>query len=110
MKLTFNPSGTNYLDWYLAANNSILEMSSEAYFVRVGNSKDELALYRQKNGEITKIIDGIDERINVNPLDIRVKVERLLGGMWSLWIDLLDGNEWVLEGSVQDSDINSSTY
>ena len=110
VKLTFNPSGTNYLDWYLAANDSILEMSSEAYFVRVGNSKDELALYRQKNGEITKIIDGIDERINVNPVDIRVKVERLLGGMWSLWIDLLDGNGWVLEGSVQDSDINYSTY
>ena len=110
VKLTFNPSGSNYLDWYLAANDSLIEMSSEAYFVRVGNSNNELALYRQKHGEITKIIDGIDDRINVNPVNIRIKVERLLGGMWSLWIDLLDENGWILEGSVQDSDINSSTY
>ena len=85
-------------------------MSAEAYFVRVGDSEDELALYRKQDGETTKIIDGLDDRINVNPVNIRIKVERLLGGMWSLWIDILDENGWILEGSVQDSDINSSTY
>ena len=110
VKLTFNPSGSNYLDWYLAANDSLLEMSSEAYFVRVGGSEDELALYRKQDGETTKIIDGLDDRVNVNPVDIRLKVERLIGGYWSLWVDLLDGNGWVLEGSVQDSEINASAY
>ena len=48
VKLTFNTSGSNYLDWYLAANDSLLEISSKAYFVRVGNSEDELALYRKQ--------------------------------------------------------------
>ena len=68
-------------------------MNSESYFVRVGNWEGELALYRKQDGEITKIIDGLDDRINVNPFDIRVKVERLLGGYWPLWVDLLDGND-----------------
>ena len=45
-------------------------MSTEAYFVRVGDSEDELALYRKQDGETAKIIDGLDDRINVNPVDI----------------------------------------
>jgi len=32
VKLTFNPSGSNYLDWYLAANDSLLEMSSGLFY------------------------------------------------------------------------------
>ena len=110
IKLDFNPSSSNYLDWYLTANDSLLENCSEAYFVRIGNSEDELSLYRQENGETTKIIDGLDGRININPVNIKVKVERLLGGNWSLWVDLLDENGWVLEGSVQDHQINSTGY
>lgn len=39
-----------------------------------------------------------------------LEVERLICGYWSLWVDLLDGNGWVLEGSVQDSEINASAY
>ena len=85
-------------------------MSAEAYFVRLGDSEDELALYRKQDGETTKIIDGLDDRINVNPVDIRLKVECLIVGYWSLWVDLLDGNGWVLEGVVQDSEINASAY
>lgn len=33
-------------------------MSSEAYFIGVGDSKDELALYRKLDSETTKINNG----------------------------------------------------
>lgn len=57
-----------------------------------------------------KLITALYNRINVNPVDIRLKVERLIGGYWALWVDLLDGNDWILEGVVQDSEINASSY
>jgi hypothetical protein len=110
LKLDFNPSSSNYLDWYVIANDSLLENCSEAYFVRIGNSEDEVSLYRQKNGEITEIIDGLDGRVNVNPVEINVKVERSPGGNWTLWLDLLDENGWIPEGSAQDHQINDTRY
>ncbi|MCS5662835.1 MAG: lamin tail domain-containing protein [Flavobacteriales bacterium] len=110
LKLDFNPSSSNYLDWYVMANDTLLENCSKAYFVRIGNSEDEVSLYRQKNGEITKIIDGLDGRVNMTPVEINLKVERLSGGHWALWIDLLDENGWILEGSIQDHQINDTQY
>jgi len=110
LKLDFNPSSSNYLDWYIIANDSLLENWSEAYFVRIGNSEDEVSLYRQENGEFTKIIDGLDGRVNMNPVEINIKVKRSLGGNWALWLDLLDENGWVTEGSAQDHKINNAHY
>jgi len=110
LKMDFNPSSSNYLDWYIIANDSLLESCTEAYFVRIGNSEDEVALYRQENGEITKIIDGLDGRVNLNPVEIMLKVERHLDGNFFLWIDLLDGNGWLLEGEIQDAQLNNAQY
>jgi hypothetical protein len=110
LKMDFNPSSSNFVDWYILANDSLLENSSEAYFVRIGNTEDEVSLYRQENGEITKIINGLDDRVDINPVDLKLKVERTLGGNFSLWLDLNDGNGLVLEGEVQDAQLNNAQY
>ena len=110
LKMDFNPSSSNFVDWYIMANDSLLENSSESYFVRIGNTEDEVSLFRQENGEITKIIDGLDDRIDINPVEIKLKVERNLGGFFSLWVDLNDGNGWLLEGEAQDAQIYNAQY
>ena len=110
LKMDFNPSSSNYVDWYIMANDSLLENSSEAYFVRIGNTEDEVSLYRQENGEITKIIDGLDDRVDINPVELKLKVDRTLGGNFSLWIDLLNGTGWALEGTIQDVQISTAIY
>lgn len=110
IKMDFNPSGSNFTDWYFMANDSILKDAAKAYFVRIGNTADEVALYKQENGEITKIIDGLDNRVDVNPVEIRLKVERNEGANFSLWVDILDGNGWVLEGEAEDYSYSNSSY
>jgi len=110
LKMDFNPSSSNYLDWYIMANDSLLENSSGAYFVRIGTTEDEVSLYCQENGEITKIIDGLDDRVDLNPVEIKLKVERALGGNFSLWVDLLNGTGWTLEGTIQDTQISTAVY
>jgi len=110
LKMDFNPSSSNFVDWYILANDSLLENSSEAYFVRIGNTEDEVSLFRQENGEITKVIDGLDDRIDINPVEIKLKVERTLGGNFSLWIDLLNGDDWTLEGTIQDDQLSTANY
>jgi len=110
LKMDFNPSSSNYVDWYIMANDSLLESSTDGYFIRIGDTEDEVSLYRKKNGEITKIINGLDNRVDLNPVEIKLKVERSTGGCFSLWVNQLDGSAWQLEGVIQDTQINSAQY
>ena len=103
LKMEFNPSSSNFLDWYLLANDSIIETSKNAYFIRVGGSNDEIALYKREEELNSKVITSTPGIVNSNPVEIRLKAERKLGGLFSVWVDLLDGNEWTLLGTYTDS-------
>lgn len=109
-KLDFNPSGSNYLDWYIMANDSNLIDASEAYFVRVGDTEDEVSLYRQKEGEITKIIDGLDGTQSLQQVNVKLKVERKLGGNFVLWHKSADSLDWVNEGATIDNQCLNASY
>lgn len=110
LKLEFDPSSSNYLDWYLMANDSVLKNSTKAYFVRIGGAQDEVSLYRRINGEETKIIDGLNKRTKNNPVNLGIKVNQSVSGNWRLWVDLLDEKGWVLEGSVYDVEVQETSY
>jgi len=110
LKLEFNPSSSNYVDWYLMATDSVLKNSTKGYFIRVGGASDEVSLYRKLNGENTKIIDGLDKRIDTSPVHLRLKVTKSNTGDWSLWFDGLDGNDWILEGRTKDLEVRETKY
>ena len=102
VKMDFNPSASNYLDWYILASDSILKESNEAYFVRIGGTGDQLILYK-KEGEIsTQLITSSEGIVNTNPVEIRLKVERTVDGDIEVWADLLIDGNWVLIGSATD--------
>lgn len=110
IKMEFNPSGSNFTDWYFMANDSSLESASQAYFVRIGDSEDEVSLYKKEGGEITKLIDGLDDRVDVNPVEVKLKVRRNTGAQFTLWVDVLDGNGWLLEGEVVNNSFTNPSY
>ena len=110
LTLEFNPSSSNYVDWYLMANDSVLKNSTKAYFVRIGGALDEVSLYRKTNEEEIKLIDGLNKRIDSNPVNLRLKATQTLDGHWSLWIDALEGKGWVLEGDVRDFEVRETSY
>jgi hypothetical protein len=62
VQLAFNTSSANYVDAFLTATYSDLtDVNTTGYFVRLGNTDDEISLYRKDTGgTITKIIDGIN--------------------------------------------------
>lgn len=110
IKLDFNPSGANYLDWYFMANDSNLVLASEAYFVRVGDSQDEISLYRQKNGVRTKIIDGIDGSVSQSEVSIELRIERDMGGYFSLSHKVLNSDDWFIEGTIYDNQCHQAKF
>ncbi|MBA4303589.1 MAG: hypothetical protein C0424_05135 [Sphingobacteriaceae bacterium] len=104
MRLDFNPSSANYVDVYLTSNRPELDSSLQGYFVRVGNTTDEVSLYRQTGITRTEIIDGLDGLLDRNSSRLRIRVSRNSQGQWQLESDTTGtGNQYRLEGSVVDA-------
>lgn len=106
LNLKFSTSGVNYTDYYLVSDTAVLPANGNGYFVRIGGTPDEISLYRKDAGIITKIIDGVDGRSQVNASDnkIHIKVTRSASNDWVLADDNSGtGLNFVTEGVANDA-------
>ncbi|MEQ8469964.1 MAG: lamin tail domain-containing protein [Marinoscillum sp.] len=110
VEMGFNPSSGNQLFVYLASNQEDLTGDVDGYLVRLGNTEDEVSLYKQSGTTLTKIIDGEDDILDVSTVAIRVKVVRDENGNWELFRDTSGGTAYTSEGSVNDVSFTSSAY
>ena len=113
LRLSFNPSSANYIDICLASSQKKLyDTEANGYFIRVGNTQDEISLYRRdKGGIIEKVIDGEDGILNHSNNICKIKVTRDSSGKWTLYRDLSGtGNSWFKEGSVSDTTYKTSSW
>lgn len=112
IKLEFNPSSNNYLDVYLTSDHENLKEPLAGYFARIGNTQDEVSLYKQSGEKSTseKIIDGVDDRVDASVVELNIKVTRNIENSWELFIDpILDGN-YISEGTAVDGTHLYSSY
>ena len=112
-QITFNPSSANYIDVYLMASASDLTLTATSgYFVRIGNTDDEISLYRKDAGVAgIKIIDGVNGILNTSNNTIRIKVVRDAANQWNLSRDLTGtGTNFFNEGVVKDATYTSSAF
>ena len=113
VQFTFNPSSANYADVYLTASASdISQTTTTGYFVRIGNTTDEISLYRKDaSGAVTKIIDGADGILNTSNNIMKIKVVRDAADKWTLFRDLTGtGNSYSSEGFVTDATFTTSAF
>jgi hypothetical protein len=98
--MDFNPSSSNYCDIYLS-----IDQNKNGYFVRLGGTDDEVCLYKTTNSQSSKIIDGINDFLDLDSVKISVKVERDSIGNWQLWAKK---QEWELQGNAFENSFNTS--
>ncbi len=113
IQINFNPSSANYIDAYLISSNSDLTIAGNTgYFVRIGNTDDEISLYRKDaGGAIAKIIDGTDGILNNSNNVMKIKVTRDANNQWALSRDLSGtGNSFTSEGFVTDATYITSAF
>jgi hypothetical protein len=106
--LDFNPSGSNLFDFHLMSDSSNLESNHNGYFVRVGGSDDEISLFRKSGSSDAKIIDGPDNRVNLDPVSNWVKVLRFGNGDWKVYSRLESDSTLVSEGAINDLTFTTS--
>jgi hypothetical protein len=111
VEMGFNPSSTNRAFVYLISDNSNLKEPLNGYFVMLGNTADEVSLYRQNGNSWVKIIDGEDGILNTNRVRVRVRVNRDALGNWELFADTSVGfTGYVSQGTVFDNTYMNGNY
>jgi hypothetical protein len=110
VQLTFNPSSTNYTNVYLVSNQANLKGALNGYYVRIGNTADEVSLYRQTGTTGTIIINGVDGFVNSDPVIVRVRVTRDAFGNWELFADNTGGTAFQSMGTAFDNTFIQSNY
>jgi hypothetical protein len=113
VNLKLATSGTNYTDIYLTADNADLTNAAlNGYFVRIGNTLDEICLYKNTAGTSAKIIDGADGIVasSSNNL-IKIKVTRDVANLFTLYRDMSGtGGSYTSEGTVTDVAFTTSAF
>ncbi|HSI89744.1 MAG TPA: hypothetical protein VK927_01445, partial [Adhaeribacter sp.] len=112
LNLRFATSGANLAEVYLMSDAQNLAGSLNGYFVRIGDTQDEVSLYRKTGTTSTKIIDGTDGTIasTTNNL-VKVKVSRSTANLWTLEIDITGtGSNYISQGTVTDATHQRSEF
>ena len=110
LQMDFNPSSTNFSKIYLTSDQANLNAGLNGYFVKAGNTADEISLYRQNGTIETKIIDGLDGRLDLPLVKMKIKVLRNAVAGWQLFSDVGLSGKYILEGAVVDNDITASSF
>ena len=108
-RMEFDPSSSNYTRVYLISDNADLEGSLNGYYVMIGNTSDEISLYRQDGATTTEILDGLDESVGSAEVNVRIRVTRDGAGNWELLRDTTGGYSFISEGTVNDNTYTSSS-
>lgn len=106
-----NLTSANYVRFYLISDTAQLTSNRiNGYFILVGGTQKEVALYRQSGSATTKIIDGTDNRLNTTANDLIVKATRNADGTWQLFSKLSTETDFVIEGQTLDAQYMQSGY
>jgi hypothetical protein len=113
VNITFNPSSLNYIDVYLtSSSNNLSAITNTGYFVRIGNTNDQIAFYRKDaSGIATLLIDGVHGILNTSNNVMKIKVIRNGSNQWTLLRDLSgSGSSYTSEGSIIDNTYSTSAF
>ncbi len=110
LQMDFTPSSTNQVKIYLVADHSNLNGTLNGYFIKAGNTAREISLYRQSGTTETEIIDGLDDRINLPLVKIKIRVTRSESGLWQLFSDVGPSGTYSSEGTFTDNTFTNASY
>ena len=102
VQMDFNPSSSNFIKIYLTSDRPDLAGPLNGYFLMIGNTTDEVSLYRQTGSGVTKVIDGRDGALDLSAVRLRLRAATDDLGNWVVYTKTEDHLEWTLEGIARD--------
>ncbi|HEX8427656.1 lamin tail domain-containing protein [Hymenobacter sp.] len=113
VNLRLATSSGNYADvWLLSELADLKATGNRGYFVRLGGTTDEVALFRKDaTGSPVYVVNGADATLSstTNNL-VRVRITRSAQDSWTLERDLTGGTTYVSEGTATDATLRRGAY
>lgn len=112
VNLKFNPSGSNYVDVFLASDVADLKAVQNGYFVRIGDTEDWIAFHKISGGTTSAPLIKTAEKIlnNSSSKPYKIRVTRDATGNWELSIDKDVTGAFSLIGTVTDAGVAASNH
>lgn len=114
VNLQFSTSGSNFTDIYLISDKADLKSSLiNGYFVRIGNTEDEISLYKRSglSASSTKIIDGLNNSVASANNTVKIRASRNAAGLFKLEREVITINSaYFTEGTATDLSFTTSAY
>ena len=111
VRMEFNPSSSNFCKVYLVSDLPVLDGNVKGYYVRLsGSSADRISLYRQDGNTSTLVAESGDDWVDLNTVEVSVRVTRDSTGFWVLNADTSGGKNFVAIDSATDATYNSCQY
>lgn len=105
-------SSGNYMIVTLMSDQADITGSYNGYYVMIGNTADDISLYRKDGATATILIDGTNSTISSstnNPYSI--KIVRDAADNWTLFIDNTGtGTNYITDGTVVDATYSTSSF
>ena len=108
VRLTFNPSTSNFARFYLASSSDKLSEALNGYFIQIGGAKDNVALYRQTKSQPQLLASGRELMKDNSTPKIYIKVECDNNGYWTFWTRLETESEYTREKQIKDTQFDNS--
>lgn len=108
--INYTTSSSNYASVYLISDVADLTKGCNGYYVQIGGTNDEVSLFYQQGTTKTKIIDGVDKRVDGKPVDVRVRVTRGKQGNFTLYSKIASENDYFKEGTTKNDKLKTTKY
>lgn len=107
-------SSVNYSVFYVAMDASAPQNSNQAYYIRMGNTQDNVSLYYREKGKSTCLIQGREGLFKEANSTVHIRLTQHKGS-WTLYTQQLNTSSSVPtieveEGSVEHMKLKQSNY
>ncbi|MCL1867917.1 MAG: lamin tail domain-containing protein, partial [Paludibacter sp.] len=109
VRINYTTSSSNYASIYLISNELTPDVC-DAYYVQIGGTNDEISLFVQHGTTKTKIIDGVDKRIDYQPVILTIRVTRDTEGNFALYSKKPEETDFYLEGTTFNNSVIHGDY
>ena len=106
--LSFSPTSSNYLKWFIMADSVNVNASSNGYYLMFGSTKRTISFYTLKNGKSTLIYEDAEKLLDNPHNNIKIEVTRKESDYWTIDYVLND----TLSNFVDffEEEVNYSSY
>lgn|GEM_PF-342590 len=118
VRINFQPSGTNFASIYIISDRADISGGFNGYFVQIGGPRTgsgtatdrDISLFLQQGTRRTRIINGAINRVQMNPVEVNIRVTRDENGNFELFSRLASEDEFVLEGRAHNTAVTQTYF